>query len=84
MTKAVYYVKVVRKGREREFEARQVGVGREAGRDSDLIFEERIRASNRREALVLARRQYPDHQVVSSDRPRRGQPTSAGDDKGSD
>ncbi|WP_114240728.1 hypothetical protein [Dyella sp. C9] len=67
MSKAVYLVDVVRKGREGEYkQLRHAGrplAGDPADEDSPG-FVEAIRASNRREAMVLVRRKYPEHLVL--------------------
>lgn len=68
MTKPTYFVKVVRKGRERDFldfwerGRRQNDAGELL--DAELVgFVEPVRASNRREAMVLVRARYPDHRI---------------------
>jgi hypothetical protein len=69
MTKPVYSVKVVQKGREAEYldamaqpqAQRQEASGQSSG---SLFFTEQVRASNKREAVMLVRKRYPDHQVL--------------------
>jgi len=68
MAKPSYRVEVVRKGRERDyFDFWRKGIarnGRGEALSADLVsFVEVVRASNRREAAVLARARHPGHQV---------------------
>ena len=68
MTKPVYLVQVARKGRERDFRdfwengscRNDAGEALSAGR---VGFAAPVRASNRREAMMLVRVRYPDHLV---------------------
>lgn len=59
MAKPTYLVTVIRKGREQDYgNSRKRRTG---GADEALCFVEPVRASNRREALVLVRARSPDH-----------------------
>jgi hypothetical protein len=66
MTKCLYLVQVLQKGQEMECG----GSGSSIHRASDLAdsgaagFVEAVRASNRREAMILVKRKYPDHFVL--------------------
>jgi hypothetical protein len=69
MSKALYLVNVVREGREQEYEMLckdgLIPDVHDASPDA-AGFVEAVRASNRREAMVLAQRKYPDRIVLSN------------------
>lgn len=65
MGKAVYFVSVIHKGREREYQALSAAGSLQTDHPGDIGFVEPIRASNRREAFVLVRRKYPEHLVLA-------------------
>ncbi|WP_109126682.1 hypothetical protein [Dyella sp. C11] len=64
MSKAVYFVSVVHKGRESDYQALSKRGALPGGYPNEIGFVEPIRASNRREAFILVRRKYPDHLVL--------------------
>jgi hypothetical protein len=67
VTKATYFVTVIYKGRENDF-AEYLQAGCSLTPDSvdpnAPGFVTAIRASNRREALILAKREYPNYLVL--------------------
>jgi hypothetical protein len=68
MSKAMYRVNVVHKGREDDYEALPPSDRMLAFRSHDAMalgFVESVRASNRREAMVLVKRMYPGHRVLA-------------------
>ncbi|MEH6417152.1 hypothetical protein [Pseudomonas sp. CGJS7] len=69
MSKPTFYVEVVHAGREQDHHDYWV-LGRRASRSGEplsveaMSFVEAVRASNRREAMVLVRRKYPGHALA--------------------
>ncbi|MEW9572307.1 hypothetical protein ABQJ54_11145 [Rhodanobacter sp. Si-c] len=67
MAKATYFVTIIYKGREDDY-AEYLGAGCSLAVDSvdpnAPGFVAAIRASNRREAMILAKREYPDYFVL--------------------
>ncbi|ALN91238.1 MULTISPECIES: hypothetical protein [Lysobacter] len=69
MGKPTYYVEVVRAGREQDHHDYWV-LGRRAKHSGEPLnaeevsFVEAVRASNRREAVVLVGRKYPGHAIA--------------------
>jgi hypothetical protein len=71
MSKPTYLVTVIHLGREDDYyDFWELGLDR--GRSGDLLtadilgFKEPVRASNKREAYVLVRSKYPNHQVINN------------------
>ena len=68
MSKSIYLVRIARKGYEEDFHAlcelgKEFNVAGQALSAELVGFMEQVRASNRREAMVLARARYPGHHV---------------------
>ncbi|MGH8081812.1 MAG: hypothetical protein ACREP7_14655 [Lysobacter sp.] len=69
MSKPTYYVEVVHSGREQDHHDYWV-LGHRANRSGEPLspesvgFIEAVRASNRREAVVLVKRKYPGHAIA--------------------
>lgn len=70
MSKPLYLVGVVHRGREGDFQRSRAKAPAAAAlapdQLADIGFSETVRASNRREAYVLIKRKYPDHLVLDS------------------
>jgi hypothetical protein len=66
MTKCLYLVQVLQKGREADGGASGSSIqGASDQPDPGAAgFVEAVRASNRREAMILVKRKYPDHLVL--------------------